>query len=375
MEALSQEQLILIGLGVVAFLMTLAAMAVYVRTIHEEIVTFILPPLGSILVAIGNFLTNYQKWIVAKVLHRDEEGQDYTIQRILGSIIYTMITMILLMSDLAIISLTLAAMGFEEGSYKWPLGISPSWIIAVGICACMAFWASVITDIKGLHNLGPWQKIAGAEAKNNWLVWLGSGCLVVGVVIVILLTYWRFDLFDTLQTMENALLNASPDTVMDQAMIGDGALGQEAANTIVDNTGAKWAMILISCLSVITTCFAAICIPTFASSLFLLCLWLLTLPVRLLQFTGWLLYALFNSLFNLTNAVLELLIGLGAALLAPFRFIHEQTMTAYYRHTGQTRPEPKVDEPAQPIQEELAEEPSDDGQPDNTFQDSGFRPM
>ncbi|MGV8080938.1 MAG: hypothetical protein AB2L22_12890 [Syntrophales bacterium] len=312
-----------------------ARYAPLIRVFLQSFFSIFHNPLHAIANLCRRVAQGIRTWITGQVKGDSVEEGGSPLHFIIGSVIYSILTVIFIICDLGLTALTLEAFGM--GEYRLGL-VDATALTAAAFITTSLFWGSVFTDIKGWTHLGPWTRNLSAFGK-SFFRYFSLGLVLFCVAVGVLMALWRMEgmLKDNLQDVvvapasaASSLITVSEDTTGTADLeTGSSVRGskEETEDDAIETTPPQrhfdWVYLFapgaITGLCLFTTAFSAVGLMYLIKYLGLLAIALIGIAlIAPAYLTGWLGAFVLERLFNTIQALMDIVAAFGASILRLF---------------------------------------------------------
>ena len=256
-----------------------------------------------------------------------ERQGDGPVYYIIGSVLYSLLTVLFVLCDLGMIILTLEAMGMDEATVVLPLDSST--LTAATLVTTALFWGMILFDLLGVTRLAPWRKNLSPFCRR----------LFIGVAVTAFLTsifiggsmaLWRGgSLMEMIPAAQASIaevdINNLPglDISAENGMVLGSSEIAPVADELVADTSYDWiilsTMVGIAGLSLASTGFSCVGMVILIKFLLLLFVSLASALLLPVTFVSWLTSAIINLLATCVTVILDFFIAIGNRFLGLFR--------------------------------------------------------
>ncbi len=316
---------IILGIGFCCFV---AAFAESIRMMFMGFMNVFYRPLFIIQERTTLWLSTVKTWLLKQLEDESERKGDGPIYYIIGSVIYSILTVCFIMCDFGMIVMTAEAMGLDEASVQLP--IDTATLTAATLVTTSLFWGALFFDLLGVTRLAPWKKSLTAGFRRTFMV-LSVLFFTISLFVGVSMAYWRAymttDFASDDETSVTAGLNddlgglvvsqASSmevnDIQMNPAMVEEPSTGERSTNWVI-----YACLIGISGLSISATAFSVVGLIILLKFIILILIFLGILPLLPVAFAAWLLSTILNLAFNAIERTVDFFIQVGSSILRRF---------------------------------------------------------
>ncbi len=279
----------------------------------------------------SDWLGQVKSWLLIQTADEMECSGDGPIYFIIGSVFYTVFTVIFCLCDFSMLLLTLEAMGVDNVTVSLPLDAST--LTAATLLAAASFWGMILLDILGITRLAPWRRQL-TPFWSRMFVSLAVLLISTSVIIGASMGVWRGgSLMETMSKDGVAALverdAGIPPIGMGVATSNELYTGNDDGNIygdrlpVPDGSG-DWIIMLtmvgVAVLSLMSTVFSATGMVKLIKFLVLLLVCLISMIVLVFASFAWLSSLLIALVADFISAALNLLFSLGKLCLSIFGF-------------------------------------------------------
>jgi len=359
---------ILLSLGIFCFV---AAFADSIRMMFSGVFSIFARPFSIIQERTSSYLNNIKIWILKQLEDESEHEGDGPVYYIIGSILYSILTVFFILCDFGMILLTAEAMGLDKVSIELPLDTST--LTAVTLVTTSLFFGMLFFDLVGVTFLTPLRKSLSVGFRRTFMA-LSVFFFLSSVFIGVSMAYWRG--YTTVQFIPEAEASVSNMDLsrQDGLNISEGggiALSGMESSIISEeemppmDTSKNWivyaCLMGISGLSISATAFSVVGLVILFKFLILMFVAICALPLLPVTFVTWFISLILNLVFNAIERVIDFFVQVGNAILRFFRWHPADSVNqAVSEGTG-------TEDSAEEDSIKAEHDPSESAQPDPGF--------
>lgn len=305
----------------------MALLAHELRTAFRASFGIFYGPISAIRERLSLYLQSVRGWLLAQIADESDRAGDGPLYYIIGSVLYTLLTVFFILCDFGMTVLTLEAMGLDEVRVELPLDTST--LTAGTLVSTALFWGAILFDLLGVTRLAPWRK---SLSDSNRKLFITIAVFFVSVTVLIggALAYWRvISIWGTPEAVASqAFMPESPQAGLSfgtEVAGGNWQATSPAASyeEIFPPETPRWAVLTtltgIAGVSLASTAFSMVGLGIMVKFAVLLVITLGATAILPISFSSWLAATLLNALNFAVEAVLDFFIALGNRILGLFR--------------------------------------------------------
>lgn len=320
-----------ITLGILLFLSVCCFIAVFAESVRQMLsgfFTIFYRPLSMIQERTSTYIQNVRTWILSQLEYESEREGEGPLYYIIGSVLYTILTVFFILCDFGMIVLTAEAMGLDKSSVQLPLDTST--LTAATLVTTSLFWGAIFFDLLGVTRLAPWRKSLSVISRRI-LMGISVFMFILSVFVGVAMAYWRGNM--TTQFIPEAEASAA-----DSAFLNQGGLSlSETGGNVTDvmpadifveedlpplDDSANWiinaSLMGISGLSISATAFSVVGMIILVKFVILLVIGICMLPLLPVTFFAWLISLFFDLIFNVVQRIVDFIVNIGSTILRRF---------------------------------------------------------
>jgi hypothetical protein len=342
----------------------MAIIAHPVREALEGIFRIFLRPLLGIYRGTLDFLNAVREWVRRQVADECEREGDGPLFFIIGSIIYSTLTLVFLLADFGMVVLTAEAMGFEPAAFEMP--VDTSTLTAATLVTTAAFWGMIVLDLLGITRLAPWRKHLSRGLRRIFMA-LAVFFLGLSVAVALAMGLWRGIM--SMDFVPSAGAAPVESTYFEKQGSVTSAPVNSFSSEFPNNANPpesfggidlKWLGLFAFCglavLSISSSAFSMVGVVIFAKFLVLFLIVVAVAGILPVTFCAWLICTVLDAVLNAVRLIFALPISIGNRVLGLFGWKPEVAADAARspaQSTNQpspatTRPPAEPSQPADP---------------------------
>lgn len=318
----------LAAVSVLSLCCIMALLAQELRTVFRAFFGIFYGPISQIRERLARYLQSAQKWLLAQIADESDRAGDGPLYFIIGSVLYTLLTVLFILCDFGMVVVTLQAMGMEDVKVELPMDTST--LTGATLVTTALFWGAILFDLLGVTRLAPWRKNL---SEFNRRLFIGIAVFFVSVTVFIggAMAYWRgWSLLDVPSA------HAAPAFMAENHKAGlsfgetaGGAAWQGIGGVVADDDffppddSHRWVVLAtltgISGVSLASTAFSMVGLGIMVKFAILLVITLGTTCLLPVSFCSWLATALLNGINFAIESVLDFFVAVGNGVLGLFR--------------------------------------------------------
>ncbi len=356
-----------------------AAYAQDIRIVLTGLFAIPYTPVSAISEKTSGYLESVKSWALQQLSEESEKKDEGPLYFIIGSIFYSVLTVIFVLCDYSMVALTLEAMGLEAGGFKPPVDASS--LAAATLVTTALFWGAVFFDLLGVTRLAPWRKSL-STLNRRLLMALSALFILLSIFIGVSMAYWRGVSVVELEMVEEDAIYSEADSFQTEGLTTDGenglTLGNESPVMVFEDplpslaATVNWVILAslmgISGLSLASTALSMIGVVILAKFMLLSAVCFCALGLLPVVFVSWLLSTMINSILNWVVNILDFFINIGSSFMQLFGWNPDRALVRNGKPQEQPGPQPEAPD-------EETEQAQQDATVDDQSGDFGFNPF
>jgi len=314
---------VFIGLSICCLL---ACLSVELRQLVMGFFNIFHAPIDSMRQKTAGWLGVVKAWLLAQVEDEADRKGDGPVYYIIGSVLYSLLTVLFVLCDFGMIILTLEAMGMDDTIVILPLDSST--LTAATLVTTALFWGMILFDLLGVTRLAPWRKSLTPFCRR---LFIGIAVIVFSSSIFIggSMAWWRGgSLMEMIPEAQASMAEVNTNSLpgLDISSGNGMVLGSSELAPVVDapvpDTSYDWiilsTLVGISGLSLASTGFSCVGMVILIKFLLLLFIGLATTLLLPVTFVTWLISFVLNLIAGFVTLVLDFFIAIGNRFMGLF---------------------------------------------------------
>lgn len=323
-----------IGLSICCLLAFLSA---ELRQVVMSFFNIFHAPLDAIRQKTSGWLVQVRRWLLAQIEDESERKGDGPVYYLIGSVLYSLLTILFVLCDFGMIILTLEAMGMDEAVVVLPLDSST--LTAATLVTTALFWGMILFDLLGVTRLAPWRKNLSPFCRRLFIA-IAVIAFTSTIFIGASMALWRgrslMEMVPEAQaSMTEDVTSSLPglDISSENGMVlGNVDKVAPDADVPAPDTSYDWiilsTMMGIAGLSLASTGFSCVGMVVLIKFLLLLIIGLASTFLLPVSFVTWLISFILNLIVSFVMLVLDFFIAIGTRFMGLFGWQQPAAETA-----------------------------------------------
>jgi len=326
----SSRLAIQLGIGLLSILAMACLFRLFEHQISEILGTFfafLLRPFWMINGSLHRFWRGVGKFYRDQFSVNGQLNQQHVFYIFIGSLLYSIFSIGFLYPEFQLFTLSLAAIGIEIWYFNSPIGAGT--LTAFALISSFVFWGSIILDLSGATNIGPWRDSLN-EKWRKYLLIIALSSLALSLFVVSSMGYFRG------RVIADESLNPQSYVFAYEGGLSDSSTGVFQNNLSVTEQGSTttspgvyyWIPIIANlCIPLvcgIAGVFAGWGIVVFLKFLMLLAGLLILCPLGMVLLASIMFEAVANRFYEFVVALFRLFSAIGGRFMELFGWIPDK---------------------------------------------------
>jgi len=315
-----------IGLGLICATVICSILAVGAQPLRETMTSFFAifhQPFLQTHQTVVSWLKSLKMWFTNQFADESATKGEGPVYFIIGSLLYTILTVVFLLCDFGMLVLTAEAIGMDTKSFQLP--IDTSTLTAATLVTAGLFWGSIVLDLVGVTRIGPWKK-ALSPLQHRILMWISAFFIFISIILVATMAYYRAESLWQAMAPEAHAATEGVESSIGGIEIGVNQKPSFSSSPAIVNQPQSYSsrflllgiLMGIAILSGASTVFSAVGAVILFKFIFLLIIAVTTLPLLPVAFVTWFCSSVIYLISLCISMLVNLMIHYGNCFLGLF---------------------------------------------------------